>query len=216
MFLFKNYFLFVFSLALSFSLQAENPDPIKGQAPPFSINIGDTCELTLPELKNQVLPVSSVEAVEDTVLPPCDIIFYKSGKLDYCKIIETTPTTITYKMCDYQDGPNIVVNKSDIHKVRYANGKEELIAAEKQQTVNAYVKPRKDILATLSFYFGLGSVATILLFGVIIPVLALAGLVLGIISILKIRRRKGELRGMGLAIVGVILCALVLLLLLAL
>ena len=156
--------------------------------------------------------MSTFETIEDTLLPPCDVLFFKSGKLEYCKIIETTPTTITYKMCDYQDGPNVVVNKSDIHKIRYANGKEEIVAAQKQ-TVNAYVKPRKDPLATLSLIFGLSSASLVLLFGVVIPIVALAGITLGIISILKIRRRKGELRGTGAAIIGLVLCLLVLLLL---
>lgn len=151
--------------------------------------------------------------VEDTILPPCDVIFFKSGKLEYCKIIETNPTSISYKMCDYVDGPTVIVNKSTVQKIRYANGKEEIIIAEKVAPINAYVRPPKDKLATLSLIFGLSSIAIALLIGIVFIPLVLAGIVLGIISIVKISRRRGELRGKGAAITGVLLCALVLLLL---
>ena len=210
--LFTNSLMFVFSLLLTFSLQAEDRNLTAGQAPPFSINIGDTSISSLPEFEHDTLD-SKFEAVEDTVLPPCDIVFFKSGKLEYCKIIETTPTTITYKMCNYQDGPNVIINKSDIHKIRYANGEEEIVAVDKP-IVNAYVKPKKDILAKLSLIFGLTSIALLLVLGGAIPALALAGIVLGIISFFKITRRKGELRGKGSAILGVLLCILALLLIL--
>lgn len=150
--------------------------------------------------------------VQDTVLPPCDIIFFKSGKLEYCKIIEAAPTTISYKMCDYPDGPTVIVNKSTVQKIRYANGKEEIVTAEQTQ-INAYVKARKDPLATLSMIFGLTSAGLVLIIHIVFIPLVLAGIVLGIISLAKIGRRKGELRGRGSAIVGIILCALVLLLL---
>ncbi len=211
---FKINFTLVCTILLAFKLQAEEPIIKIGQSPPFEINVGDTSSLIHSELDSIMhLRSEKMEAVEDTVLPPCDVIFYKSGKLEYCKIIETTSTTVTYKMCDYLDGPNIVVNRSDIHKIRYANGKEEIVSAEKQQTKNAYIKPKKDVLATLSLIFGLSSAAVVLLFAVVIPAVALAGITLGIISIIKIQRRKGELRGTGAAIIGVVLCMLVLLLL---
>lgn len=165
----------------------------------------------------QRLVKEPVKIVQDTVLPPCDIIFFKSGKLEYCKVIQTDPATISYKMCDYPDGPTIIVNKSTVHKIRYANGKEEIITVEQQQQQqanrNAYVKGRKDPLATLSFIFGLVSAGLVVLVGIVFIPLALAGIILGIISLAKMARRRGEFRGKGSAIIGIILCALVLLLL---
>lgn len=209
---FKNSLTLFFAVVLIFSLQAKESSVIVGQAPPYSIDLGDTSTSMLPKLKNDVRSNSKFESVQDTLMPPCDVLFFKSGKLEYCKIVEATPTTITYKMCDYLDGPNIIINKSDIHKIRYANGKEELVAAEKQ-TKNAYVKPRKDPLATLSFIFALTGVAIIIVFHAIIPALALAGLTLGVISFFKIRRKHGELRGTGSAILGILLSVLILILL---
>lgn len=208
MLLFKNCLAFTFCLVLSVLLQAEKPNPVGGQAPPFYINIGDTSELVLPKFKSQKIYDSTFEVVEDTVLPPCDVIFYKSGKLEYCKIIETTPTSITYKMCDYQDGPNIVVNKSDIHKVRYANGKEEVIIPSSQQNrINAHVKARKDPMSTWAL------VASLL--GLIFIPALITGIVLGFISLNRINKSEGALRGKGTAkaaiIIGLILLALTIL-----
>ncbi|ABG60818.1 DUF4190 domain-containing protein [Cytophaga hutchinsonii] len=190
---------------------AENKDDLsETKTAPFVLDVPDS----IPCAASQTgLVVDEFQAVEDTILPPCDIIFFKSGKLEYCKIIETSPTTISYKMCDYVDGPTIIVNKSTVQKIRYANGREEIIIAEKTAPINAYVKPPKDKLATLSLIFGLSSIGIALLVGIVFIPLVLAGIILGIISLAKIARRRGELRGKGAAITGILLCALVLLLL---
>lgn len=205
MILIKNSLSFVLAFALIFSLQAENLSVTIGQAPPFIIHSSDTSEAIFPKLKNGILPDTTFETVEDTLLPPCDVIFFKSGKLEYCKIIETTPTTITYKMCDYQDGPNVVINKSDVHKIRYANGKEEVIIPSSQQgQLNAYVKARKDPMSTWALIASLGG----LLF---IPA-AIAGVVLGIVSLNRIRKSEGRLRGKGTARAAIIVGGIILLL----
>jgi len=205
MILIKNSLSFVLAFALIFSLQAENPSVTIGQEPPFIIHSSDTSEAIFPKLKNGILPDTTFETVEDTLLPPCDVIFFKSGKLEYCKIIETTPTTITYKMCDYQDGPNVVINKSDVHKIRYANGKEEVIIPSSQQgQLNAYVKARKDPMSTWALIASLGG----LLF---IPA-AIAGVVLGIVSLNRIRKSEGRLRGKGTARAAIIVGGIILLL----
>jgi hypothetical protein len=207
---FKVAFFVFLGLSIFSNTNASNSKIAKSA--PIVIQLGDTSATTFPKLRLDA--ISSIyennEIVEDTI-PPCDIIFYKSGKLEYCKIIETTPETVTYKMCDYQNGPNIVAYKSSIQKIRYANGREEVVVAEKAQ-INAYVKPRKDPLAKLAFYFSLGAVAIALVLGVVFLPLVLAGLVLGTISIIKIAKRRHELRGMGLAIISLILCVLLLLL----
>jgi hypothetical protein len=180
--------------------------PVVSQSPPLVCNIDSTIE-------NHSF---SPKIVEDTI-PPCDIIFFKSGKIEYCKIIEANPTTITYKMCDYLNGPNIIVNKTSVHKIRYANGREEVVVPEAsgQKNMNAHVKARKDPLATWSLIFGITGMTLIVLWGAIIPVLGIAGLTFGIISLVKIHKRNGELRGKGTAIWGIVLCGLILLILLA-
>jgi hypothetical protein len=205
--------VFSFFLGVSVFSNTHASDSKIAKSAPFEIKLIDTSSSTFSKLRIDTITsiYENSRIVEDTI-PPCDIIFYKSGKLEYCKIIETTPETVTYKMCDYQNGPNIVAYKSSIQKIRYANGREEVVVATDKSQKNAYVKPRKDPLAKLAFYFGLGAVAIALVFGVVFLPLVLAGLVLGTISIIKIAKRRHELRGMGLAIIGLILCVLLLLL----
>lgn len=213
-------------LSMSFFLHAAEYDLKAAKAAPIEIQLGDTADFIFPSLKSQ--PVNHLvvhnRIVEDTLLPPCDVLFFKSGKIEYCKIIETTPETVTYKMCDYQAGPNIIAYKTSIEKIRYANGREEVVMPDEEviaqedkvekPKLNVYAKPRKDPLAKLSFIFGLSSAGIVLLFGIVFLPLALAGIVLGIISLAKISRRRGELRGTGSATIGLILSALVLILLL--
>ena len=212
-----------FSIILLLLLSIINPDIIRGEdgskSAPIFVFAKDTGSVVpLQAGINDTLPDTTVPAVvQDTVLPPCDIIFFKSGKLEYCKIIENSPTTISYKMCDYSEGATIVVNKSTVHKIRYANGREEIITAEEQQTQpqaqkNVYVKARKDPLAKLSLIFGLCAVGIALLFAMVFLPLVLAAIVLGIISLVKISKRKGEFRGKGAAITGIVLSVLLLIL----
>jgi len=202
---FKNCLTLFFALVVTFSLQAEESSFIIGQAPPYIINIGDTSTYVFPKLKNDTSSSSKLESVQDTLLPPCDVLFFKSGKLEYCKIIETTPTTITYKMCDYQDGPNVVVNKSDVHKIRYANGREEVIIPSSQQNqLNAYVKARKDPMATWALIASLG--------GLLFAPASIAAVILGIISLNRIKKSEGRLRGKGAARAAIIIGGIIILL----
>lgn len=154
-----------------------------------------------------IIEAEAYNNVEDTILPPCDILFFKSGKIEYCKVIETTPTSISYKMCDYIDGPTIIVNKSTVQKVRYANGREETIITAAPPSQNTYVKPRADPLSKLALTFSLC--------GLLIPYFAFAGLILGIISLSKISRSKGQLSGKGTAIWAICISVLIIILLIS-
>ncbi len=208
-----------FSFILLLLLIIINPDFIRGED--GTLNGSKSAPMLVPaEDSTSVVPLQSTShtiadttvstIVQDTVLPPCDIIFFKSGKLEYCKVIENSPTTISYKMCDYSEGATIVVNKSTVQKIRYANGKEEIITTEEQHTqpqANTYVQKRKDRLSNLALIFSLC--------GLILGIFAVAGLVLGIISLAKISRRKDELRGKGTAIWAICISAVILIILFA-
>lgn len=199
-------FLSSFAAALS---ATENVTTIStDNSVPPALTAPDSIYVSILPVEKSFIRRDSFQIVEDTILPPCDIIFFKSGKIDYCKIVEVTPTNISYKMCDYLDGPSIVVNKSTVQKIRYANGKEEIVIVEKQQaTPNAYVQARKDPLSKLALIFSLC--------GLLISVFAIAGLILGIISLAKINRSKGTLRGKGTAIWAICISAFILILVLA-
>jgi len=187
-------FVFAFHLQASASTNSFN----NSQCPPVIVELPDSnTAIPLSAVRNAVEEDSHYYSiVEDTVMPPCDIIFYKSGKLEYCKIIETTPTTISYKMCDYVDGPTIIVNKTTVHKIHYANGRDEVITAD-QTNVNAYVRARKDPMATWAFICSL--------VGILIFPAAIVGVILGICSLIRIKRSNGALRGRGSAKAAIII-----------
>ncbi|WP_018341663.1 DUF4190 domain-containing protein [Cytophaga aurantiaca] len=207
---FKNYLTLCFVFLLTFSLQAEDPELTTSQAPPYTIDVGDTSSYVFPQLKSRIVPpVQKPESIQgDTSFTNCDIIFYQNGRMEYCKIISTTPTTVTYKMCDRQDGLTLVKNKSTIHKIKYANGKEEIIN-EKMKG-----KPYKPIYgwAIVSLVLGVIGIATVLLFGFVFVGIALTGFILGIVSffhIKKSRKTDDEVSGSGSALLGILLNALV-------
>lgn len=194
-----------FLLFASFTLlsAAKDAEVYIGNSAPLAATTPDSIHVSAPNSKK-----GSFQIVEDTALPPCDIIFFRSGKIDYCKIVEVTPANITYKMCDYVDGPSIVVNKSTVKKVRYANGKEELFTEQQPQTPqNIYQPPAKDRTGKLALIFSLC--------GLLISILAIPGLILGIISLVKIERSKGALRGKGTAIWAICISALIIILVLS-
>jgi hypothetical protein len=192
--------VFAFAFLFAFQMQASEPTNSfhNTQSPPHIIEFLDSLK-PVPLLidSNAVVKndLSNPSIVEDSIAPPCDIIFFKSGKIDYCKIIETTPTTISYKMCDYVDGPTIIVNKTTVHKIHYANGRDEIIGTD-QVNINAYVRARKDPMATWALICSL--------VGILVFPAAIVGVILGICSLIRIKRSNGALRGKGSAKAAII------------
>ncbi len=205
----RTFSILFFAFSGGFVLHAKESGESTTQAPPVvSESIDSITHTQLYVFAPESLTKSkSYQTVEDTILPPCDVIFFKSGKLEYCKIYEETPTTVSYKMCDYLDGPTIIANKSSIKKIRYATGKEEVIAAEQQtfDTTPLYTRPHRDPVAIWSLISSLSSI-------IFLPG-ALVGIILGFISLGRIRRSNGELTGRGSARTGIFLGMLVILIL---
>jgi hypothetical protein len=60
----------------------------------------------------------------------CDTVFFRTGGDKVAaKIIEINTSEVKYRKCSNPDGPLFVVKKSDVVKIRYANGMEEVISA---------------------------------------------------------------------------------------
>ncbi|MCB2406699.1 hypothetical protein [Hymenobacter lucidus] len=55
-----------------------------------------------------------------------DTLTKQNGEELQVKVLEITPTEIHYKRFDYQDGPLIIVRKTDVFMIRYANGTKEV------------------------------------------------------------------------------------------
>ncbi len=57
-----------------------------------------------------------------------DQLFKKDNSKIEVKILEITPTEIKYKLFSYQDGPTIIVAKTDVALIIYQNGVHEVIS----------------------------------------------------------------------------------------
>lgn len=56
-----------------------------------------------------------------------DQLFKKDNTKVEAKILEITPTSIKYKLFNYQDGPLIIVDKNEVAMIIYQNGTHEII-----------------------------------------------------------------------------------------
>lgn len=54
-----------------------------------------------------------------------DVLYKTNGSTEEVKLLEVTPSKITYKRWDNQDGPNMVISRRHVKKIRYENGTEE-------------------------------------------------------------------------------------------
>lgn len=62
-----------------------------------------------------------------------DLLVKQNGEEVQVKVMEITPTLITYKRFDNQEGPLISVYKSEVFMIRYANGSKEIITPQQPQ-----------------------------------------------------------------------------------
>ena len=109
----------------------------------------------------------------------CDNIILKDGKEISAKIIEITPDIIKYKKCKNLDGPLISIYKSDILMLRYADGTKDIINVAEERK-SEYKKDN-----TTSFFGFLSIMCSVFSWIVLGIVFAPAGIVLGIISLVK-------------------------------
>lgn len=210
---------------------ATQPDNTKlyGQSPVMPTH--DSIEPPLKVLHKSSKPSDNLlinenkSIIEDTSYnQACDVIYYKSGRIEYCKIYETNPKEIVYKMCDYQDGPIIKVSKADIYKISYANGREELVNFNNSNSTDS--QSRRDPFAVLSMIFSFLAIGIIYIGGIIsaalllnpIPfffvlslLLSIMCLAFGITGLVRILKSNGKLRGRGIALTGMIISSLTLL-----
>jgi hypothetical protein len=74
-----------------------------------------------------------------------DIITKKNGEDFKAKVIEVTPTDISYKKFDAPDGPTYKILKADVLMVRYKDGTKDVFAeSQSTSTEDMKVKGRKD------------------------------------------------------------------------
>lgn len=158
----------------------------------------------------------------------CDSITLKNGNEIYGKVIEISSTEIKYKRCDNIEGPTIIINKSDVAKIKYTNGATELISAppptaEEQDYYSPAHKPKKQVNRNNiqdKFYhqklnpFAIASMISAILSVIYIPlalayspfllILAPLPIYLGIVALKEIKANPEVFRGKGMARFGII------------
>jgi hypothetical protein len=111
------------------------------------------------------------------VIEDCDVIIQKNGKEIKVKVTEINPVTIKYKNCDEPSGQELSIRKSEVLRVKYSNGTEEIFPDVPETQIKAAVKPISNVerkvrrMSKLSILFGV--LSFIPLYGIVLGVLAI-------------------------------------------
>jgi len=153
----------------------------------------------------------------------CDVIVLKDGEEFECKVLEVNPKDIKYRMCMGSNDSILSLAKSRIFMIRYPDGSQDVfkdveILSERQIVENTESAPNnypsvdskpqkeKPLISILSFASSITAELFTIVDGnngfVLVGIFAVAGLILGLIGIIKRRRF------FGLSLVGIILGAL--------
>jgi Domain of unknown function (DUF4190) len=134
----------------------------------------------------------------------CSKIVLKNGDVIEADISQITPTEVRYKRCGKPNDPDIILNKRDVLSIKAVDG--EILFRNTNQT---YTNNSDNSEKKLEPNAAWGLVCALLLFP---P----AGIVLGIISLNRIKKNPEKYRGEGLAWASIILGVLMTILLIPL
>lgn len=134
-------------------------------------------------------------------LPPigCSKIVLKNGDIIEANIIQITPTEIKYKRCGKPNDPEIILSKKEVLSVKAEDG--EIIyrntgSSNVNNSNNSNGEPKLDPLAIASLATGASGLLIGLVLSGFIGILAgIVGIVLGGISIFRIKRNPDKYRG---------------------
>lgn len=155
--------------------------------------------------------VKSIKYTNTDELTPCDSIFLKNGKVIAGFVKEIGLSEIRYKHCDFEEGPNYVLDKSNVDFILYANGKNEKIVSntvpKESDTYNPVrVGTEANTMAILSLTFSILGIYPLWFIG------SLLGIIFGIIALNQIHSEPKKYKniesaklGIGLGIIGIVL-----------
>ncbi len=142
---------------------------------------------------------------------PCDSLFLKDGSVIEVMVKEINPKDIRYKLCNFSEGPDYLVEKFRVSHIRYYTGKIEVFdetpppPTVKKKTPES-LKPKgieKNTNAAMSLSWGILGIFPLYIVGSIV------GLIFGIIALnqfnLNPGRYSNELTakfGLGISIAG--------------
>jgi len=141
----------------------------------------------------------------------CDSLYLKDGTLIIAKVKEVGLKDIRYKLCDFQEGPDYLVEKLRASHIHYSNGKVEVFREEdrspspktKKEETAAYRKgTENNANASTSLAFGILGIYPLILIGSII------GLIFGQIAKREMRQNPGRYSNEKIANAGFIISIL--------
>ncbi len=138
----------------------------------------------------------------------CDSLILKDGGVLLVKIKEIGLKDIRYKLCDFEEGPDYLVEKTRVASIHYANGKQETfneaapINAQKNKasaTPPNSKKTENNTMAALSLSFGILGIYPLIFIGSIL------GIIFGVIAMNEIKSEPGRYKNETMAKVGMAL-----------
>lgn len=135
---------------------------------------------------------SSLEifSIFNSVVDSCDELTMKNDSVVRAKILEIDIDKISYKRCVYLSGPTIIVKKSDVKLIKYANGV--------SQDINSNTKNKKLEIEPFGVNASLISIVGLIIFmffSWLIGIIFLnAALVLSIIGFIRYSKNKETYR----------------------
>ena len=131
----------------------------------------------------------------------CDVIYFINGERVEATNIVIDGEFVRYKSCDNTDGPTYEAFKTDVSKIKYANG--STLDFKNDSDIDGDIKTEPLSI----FAFASGGVGILSLFagalGGLGILFALGGIIMGFISKKNIKNSKGKLRGKGFANAGI-------------
>lgn len=170
-------------------------------------------ELETAVVAKNIYRVLAKSMVTPSIQDSCDNLITKEGDEFRCKVVEIGVDVIKYKKCGVKDGPLISIPRSAVLMIRYSNGEKEIIKEYKQKQDSEYVnsndqKPKKrlDVMGLVGFCLTIASILPWWFVSAIIGFVAgILGIVFGSISLARIVRKRDSRKGLGFAIVSLIL-----------
>lgn len=149
-----------------------------------------------------VLSEKEISVPQDTIpknSDECDIIVLKNGDKIKVKIQEFTNESIIYKKCDDLNGVSQTILKEDVHLVKIYKKPEE----NKEQKTT--VKKTLDPVAVIGFLLSIiGFILVFTMFSQFSFIGIFGGLLLGIISLIRIKTNSERLKGSGFSLFSIV------------
>jgi hypothetical protein len=153
-------------------------------------------------LSSMTIPTKRTLSLSNkSTIDNCDVIYFINGERVEATNIVIDGEFVRYKSCDNTDGPTYEAFKTDVSKIKYANG--STLDFKKESDIDGDVKTEPLSI----FAFASGGLGIISLFagalGGLGILFALGGIIMGFISKKNIKNSKGKLRGKGFANAGI-------------